>query len=196
MVALVALFAASASGWVNSPELKKEIADKEAALAKDPGSPEALFDLAITYAYTNKIQEGLDALKRSGELSGDVKKFSLKLINKHFAEVKKNPYDWRARFRLAFAYYFGGYKEYSITEFRNIAVIDPKSPWPHGYIAIILAEDGKWNEAVASMKKAIKIDSNVAAFHLGLGQGYYKLNMPWQGNMETLEALRLKALGF
>jgi hypothetical protein len=46
------------------------------------------------------------------------------------------------------------------------------------------------------MKKAIAIDSNVAAFHLGLGQAYYKMNNAMGGFFETAEALRLKALGY
>ena len=63
-------------------------------------------------------------------------------------------------------------------------------------MAIILAEENKWDEAMFQMKKAISIDSNVAAFHLGLGQAYYKLNMPLAGALEAGEALRLRALGY
>jgi len=46
------------------------------------------------------------------------------------------------------------------------------------------------------MKKAISVDSSVAAFHLGLAQAYYKVNMPFAGALEAGEALRLRALGY
>ncbi|MEK7376431.1 MAG: tetratricopeptide repeat protein, partial [Candidatus Margulisiibacteriota bacterium] len=193
-VILMLLVSCSASfGWVMTQEFSGEIAQKEAASAKNPSSADAHFDMAITYAYTNKIQEGLDELKKTGALAGDRQGYARKIIERYYAAVKKNPSDWRARFRLAFAYYFGGYRDYSIQEMQNIANIDPTTPWPWGYMAIIYAEENKWDKAIESMKKAISIDSNVAAFHLGLGQGYYKINRPAAGFSESFEALRLKA---
>ena len=191
------LISCSASlSWVMTPEFSREIAQKEAAVAKKPSSADAHFDMAITYAYTNKIKEGLDELKIAGSLVDDKPAYARQLIERYYPMVKKNPSDWRVRFRLAFAYYFGGYRDYAITEMQNIANIDPRTPWPWGYMAIIYAEQNKWNKAIECMRKAISIDSNVAAFHLGLGQGYYKVNRPTVGFSETLEALRLKALGY
>jgi len=96
------------------------------------------------------------------------------LIEKYYGLVNENPSDWKLRFRLAFAYYFGGYKKYAKLALQNVANIAPGNAWPYGYMAIISAEDNKWDEAVSEMKKAIAIDSNVAAFHLGLGQGTTK----------------------
>ncbi|MFA5097123.1 MAG: tetratricopeptide repeat protein [Candidatus Margulisiibacteriota bacterium] len=190
------IFCSVSFAWVMTPEFRSEISKKEAALSASPASPDAHFDLAITYAYTNKIQEGLDQLKKTADLAGNKTAYARKLIERYYPMVSKNPSDWRTRFRLAFAYYFGGYQDYALQEMRNIAAIQPGSPWPWGYMAIIYAEQNKWNEAIDHMKKAISIDSNVAAFHLGLGQGYYKINRPAAGFAETMEALRLKALGY
>lgn len=179
-----------------TPEFAKEIAQKQAAVKANPRSPDANFDLAITYAYTNKVQEGLDMLKVTQGLCGDVPTYAKQLIERYYAIVQQNPKDWRARFRLAFAYYFGGYKKYSITEFFNIASIDPKNPWPYGYVAVIYGEENKWKEAIGYMKRAIALDSNVAAFHLGLALGYSKTGNPVGAMFEGGEAMRLKALGY
>ena len=183
-------------GWTMTPQYAKEIAEKEAAVKGNPSSPDAHFDLAITYAYTNKVQEGLDELKKVSTLVPDHKAYARTIITKYYSQVEQSPSNWRIRFRLAFAYYFGGYKDYAIDELQNVANTDPKNPWPYGYMSVIQAEQGKWNKAVGSMKKAIALDSNVAAFHLGLGQGYYKLNIPMKGFSETMEAVRLKAMGY
>lgn len=177
-------------------DLSQEIAEKEEAVNRNPESPDARFDLAITYAYTNKIDAGLNELKKTAYLINGRKKYSQELIERYYSEVKKNPYNWKIRFRLAFAYYFAGYKKYAIEELKNIAIIDPKNPWPHGYIAIIYAEEENWGYGIKSMKKAIALDSNVAAFHAGLGAAYYKTNDPISGLMEMAEAFRLKALGY
>ncbi len=182
--------------WVNSPELLSEIKEKEAAVQANPRSPDARFDLAITYAYTNKIEAGLDALKITAELAGDTKKYARCLIEKYYEKVKADPGNWKTRFRLAFAYYFGGYKKQATAELQNIANLDPRNPWPYGYMAVIAAEEERWRDGIAYMKKAISIDSNVAAFHLGLAQAYYKTGNSFGGIMETAEALRLRALGY
>jgi predicted Zn-dependent protease len=182
--------------WINTPELLKEIEQKEAAVKAAPNSPDARFDMAITYAYTNKIEAGLDALKVTGNIAGNTKKYSRYLIEKYYAEVIDNPGNWKARFRLAFAYYFGGYKKQASNELQNVANLDSKNPWPYGYMAVIAAEDERWQEGIKYMKKAISIDSNVAAFHLGLAQAYYKTGNSFGGVMEAGEALRLRTLGY
>lgn len=177
-------------------ELANEIAEKESVVKRNSASPDASFDLAITYAYTNKIEAGLNELKKTADLAGDKKKYSRELIEKYYSLVQRNPSDWKIHFRLAFAYYFGGYKKYAIEELKNISVIDPKNPWPHGYMAIIYAEDENWQDGIKAMKKAISLDSNVAAFHAGLAAAYYKVNNPVPGFVEMAEALRLKAMGY
>jgi len=177
-------------------EFAKEIAQKQAAVKADPRSADANFDLAITYAYTNKVQEGLDMLKVTQSLCGDVPSYARVLIERYYSKVKRDPEDWKARFRLAFAYYFGGYNDYSVTEFLNIAAMDPKDPWPYGYIAVIYGYEDRWRDAVAYMKRAIAVDSNVAAFHLALALGYSKTGNHMGSLFEGGEALRLKALGY
>ncbi|MCX5748953.1 MAG: hypothetical protein NTZ10_01725 [Candidatus Saganbacteria bacterium] len=193
---LIFSMATAAFCWTMTAEFAKETAEKEAAVKASPRSPDALFDLAITYAYTNKVQEGLDTLKNVSKLVSDTKTYSRQLIERYYVEVQQNPKDWRVRFRLAFAYYFGGYKKYAVTELQNVAATDPKNPWPYAYIAVIYGEDDRWNEAVASMRRAISMDSNVAAFHLALALGYSKTGNPLGAMFEGGEAMRLKAMGY
>ncbi len=182
--------------WKNTPELKKEIMEKEGAVKSSPKSPDAYFDMAITYAYTNKIESGLSALKKTADLCGDVKGYSKVLIMRYYPAVQKNPDDYKLRFRLAFSYYFGGYKKYAKDELKNVTVVAPKNPWAWGYMAIISVEDYFWSDALYQMKKSIYIDSNVAAFHLGLAQAYSKTGNNFGAVLETSEALRLRAMGF
>jgi len=196
LILIVVIFIQVSSAWVNTKELLSEIKQKEIAVKNNPTSPDAMFDLAITYAYTNKIEEGLNTLKKTAELAKDTKNYARYLIEKYYKIVVANPGDWKARFRLAFAYYFGGYKNLAMLELQNIANLEPKNPWPYGYMAVIAAEDEKWQEAIKYMKKAIAIDSNVAAFHLGLAQGYQKTGNNLGAVLETAEAFRLKALGY
>lgn len=182
--------------WVNTTQLKEEIRQKELAVRNNPTSPDAMFDLAITYAYTNKIEAGLETLKKTAELVKDTKTYARYLIEKYYDIVKKSPRDWRMRFRLAFAYYFGGYKDLALMELQNIANLEPKNPWPYGYMAVIKAEQENWEEAIKYMKKAIAIDYNVAAFHLGLAQAYQKTGNHLGAMLESAEAFRLRALGY
>jgi len=80
-------------------------------------------------------------LGKTAQLAGDKEAYSKFLIEKYFKLVQDNRYDWRLRFRLAFAYYFGGYRHYAKSELRNISQIAPKNPWSYGYMAIISAEE-------------------------------------------------------
>lgn len=195
-IIFILLFCGVAYSWAMTQEYRNEISQKENAVSRSPNDPDAHFDLAITYAYTNKVEAGLNELKKTSTLVKDQKAYAKELITRYFDLVKKNPEDWKLRFRLGFAYYFGDYKKYAMDELQNVANVNPGNPWPYGYMAIIAAEDNKWNDGILYMKKAIAIDSNVAAFHLGLGQGYYKTGNSVKGFFETAEALRLRAIGY
>jgi Tfp pilus assembly protein PilF len=190
---LLGYSALPAQAWRLSDELKQEIAVKKAAVTASPKDPYAHFDLAITYAYTNNIQDGWDELKKVVEIDPNFKPKGLRM---YIEKVTKDPSDWRLRFRLAFAYYFNDNKEDAIRELKNVLLIDPSNVWAYGYIALIYGELGKIDTAMEYTKTGLKIDSNVAALHLLLGEGYYKKGDSWRGFLERWEALRLRALGF
>jgi len=186
-------FELPAKAWSINTELRQEIAAKQAAVAKAPNSALAHFDLGITYAYTNNIQKGWDELKKVEELNP---KFRSQGRNLYINKVTADPDDWRLRFRLAFAYYFNNEKNDAIRELKNVLIIDPNNVWAYGYLALIYGELNEVDTAIDYTKKGIKIDSNVAALHLLLSEGYYKKGNSWGGFIERMEAVRLLALGF
>jgi len=179
--------------WRITPELQKELAQKQAAVRANPKDPDARFDLAITMAYTNNLQDGWDNLKKTVELDPGYKK---KGLENYISKVNASPSDWRLRFRLAFAYYFNDLKKDAIHELDNVLIIDPYNVWAFGYIALIYGEIGNVDTAMEYTKRGLKIDSNVAALHLLLGEGYNRKGDKWAGFREIMEALRLRALGY
>jgi len=182
-----------AFAWRITPELQKELAQKQAAVKANPQDPDARFDLAITMAYTNNLQDGWDNLKKTVELDPGYKK---KGLETYIRKVNASPSDWRLRFRLAFAYYFNDQKKDAIHELNNVLLIDPYNVWAYGYIALIYGELGETDTALDYTRRGLKIDSNVAALHALLGEGYNRKGDKWRGFAEIMEALRLRALGF
>ena len=187
------IFSGTAFAWKITPELRKELEEKKAAVARNPDDPAAHYDLAMTYGYTNHVLEAWEELKKVHELDPTYKDRALKFyINK----VNQDPGDWKVRFRLAFALYFNDKKEDAIQQFKYVLVSDPYNVWAYGYISLAYGEMGEIDEAIKWAKKGIEIDNLVAALHLLLSQGYYRKGENWKGFWEGAEALRLKALGY
>jgi tetratricopeptide (TPR) repeat protein len=183
----------SANAWRITPELQKELAQKQAAVRAKPQDADARFDLAITMAYSNNIQDGWTNLKKTVELDPDFRKKALK---EYIYRVTAEPNDWRLRFRLAFAYYFNDKKKDAIREFDNVLTLDPGNVWAYGYNALIYGELNQVDTAMSYTKRGLKIDSSVAALHLLLAEGYNRQGNTWGAMMEGMEAVRLRALGY
>jgi tetratricopeptide (TPR) repeat protein len=194
---LLAALCSSAGAWEITKELQDEVNLKLASVEAAPNDPYTRFDLAITYAYTNKIQEGWEELKKVNELN---KKFAPAALEMYTKQVQKTPNDWKLRFRLAFALYFNEKKMDAIKEMEYISNMepkeDPKRIWAYAYMSLIYGEEDKVSIAIDYAKKALKIDSNVAAIHMLLASGYSKKGKSWEAFWEGMEALRLKALGY
>lgn len=193
VVSCLLLVVGGAGAWRITPELQKELAQKQAAVRANPTDPDTRFDLAITMAYTNNLQDGWANLKKTVELDPGYRKKGLELYT---AKVTAAPGDWRLRFRLAFAYYFNDRKKEAIRELDNVLKIDPYNVWAYGYIALIYGELGEVDTAMDYTRRGLKIDSNVAALHALLGEGYNRKGDKWKGFSEIMEALRLRALGY
>lgn len=191
--ALVLLCAFSAQAWRISKDLEQEIKIKKAALTAHPKDPHAYFDLAITYAYTNNIQDGWNQLKKVVDIDP---KFKAKGLEMYAKKVNASPNDWKLRFRLAFAYYFNERKQEAVRELKNVLILDPDNIWAYGYIALIYGELGDVDTAMEYTRRGLKIDSNAAALHLLLSEGHYKKGDGVAGWLERFEALRLRALGY
>ena len=182
-----------AHAWRITPELQQELNQKQAAVKARPNDPFAHFDLAITMAYTNHLQEGWNYLKKTVEIDPDFRKKGLEFYIK---KVTENPGDWRLRSRLAFAYYFNDKKDQAIQELENVLKINPYQVWAYGYLALIYGEMNEIDKAMEYTQKGIKLDSNVAALHLLLAEGYKRKGDNWKAFLETMEAVRLRALGY
>lgn len=193
IISCLLLAVSCAFAWRITPELQKELDQKQAAVRANSKDADARFDLAITMAYTNNIQDGWNQLKKTVELDPNYKKKGLDLYMK---KVTDSPNDWRLRFRLAFAYYFNDKKKDAVHELDNVLILDPYNVWAYGYAALILGEMGNIDTAMVYTRRGLKIDSNVAALHLLLSEGLYKKNDSWGGFVERIEALRLRALGY
>jgi tetratricopeptide (TPR) repeat protein len=192
-VLLVVSLSSNGFAWVISKELKQELLEKKAAAAKNPKDPSTLFDLAITYGYTNHLLEGIDTLKKINVIDPQ---FRFQALGIYIKKVIEDPGDWKLRFRLAFVYYFNDKKTDSVREFENVLKIDPYNVWAYGYMALLYGEMGEIDKAISITKQALKIDSNVAALHLLLGEGYLRKGDFWGGWAERMEAIRLRALGY
>ena len=179
--------------WRADKQLLQEIKDKKAQVSANPNSALAHFDLAITYAYTNHIQEGWDELKKVEALDPTFRKTGLAL---YITKVNLDPQDWKLRFRLAFAYYFNQDRKSAIRELDNVLILDPYNVWAYGYIALLYGELNETDKAMDYTLRGLKIDSNVAALHLLLAEGYNRKGNKWGTMAEGMEALRLRALGF
>jgi tetratricopeptide (TPR) repeat protein len=193
VVSCLLLVVSYANAWRITPELQKELKEKQAAVRANPKSADARFDLAITMAYTNNIQDGWDNLKKTVELDPGYRKKGLEL---YLNKAIENPNDWRLRFRLAFAYYFNDKKKDAIRELDNVIILDPYNVWAYGYAALIYGEIGEVDTAMNYTKRGLKIDSSVAALHLLLAEGYNRKGDKWRGFLEAMEAMRLRALGY
>lgn len=193
----VSVIASNAFGWTITTELQNEINQKLKAVELAPNEPAAHFDLAITYAYTNFIQEGWDELKKVNDMDP---KFAPIALTVYSGLAAQYPSDWKIAFRLAFALYFNNRKIEAIEVLKKIPDMDPKDDpkriWAYGYIGLINGELGNVDPAVDYVKKALEIDSNVGALHLLLASGYYKQGRNWEAFWEGVEALRLKAVGY
>jgi tetratricopeptide (TPR) repeat protein len=181
-----------------SKDLKAEIGDKEFSVKVRPNDPQALFELAMTYAYSNRIEDGLNELKKIDKLDPQYAPKALKYYQK---KAKLFPNDWKVRFKYAFALYFNetrhnNYKQLAIQEFKNVIKLDPKNVFAYGYIATIYGDLNEVEDAIDYAKQALEIDSDVAAIHLLLGAAYYKKGQAGLGLQETMEAMRLRALGY
>jgi len=182
-----------ASCFQLTKELKSEIDDKQWLVKVHPNDPQYHFDLAITYAYSNRIEDGLAELKKVKELD---ESYAPKAMAYYSKKTGLFPDDWKLRFRYAFALYFNDEKKEAIAEFQKIIQQDPKNVFSYGYIAVIYGEMGNVDDAIEYAQKALDIDSNIAAIHLLLATAYYKKGRPGPGFQETFEALRLRALGY
>ncbi len=157
-----------------------------------PNGPYTLFNLSMTMAYMGKVEEGSKLLNRVAELDPDIVEKMLKRYNTVLAQ---DPNNWRTHFRLGFIYYFDNKLYKALEHLQWVADSEPvngKNAWAYGYIAVIKAEQGKWNRAEEACKKALEIEPDGAALHAALAQAYYNQKKFVEASAEMIKALSLK----
>jgi tetratricopeptide (TPR) repeat protein len=182
-----------------STELKKEIEEKQKIVAQKPNDPNAHFDLAISLSYSGFLEEGWGELTKVDQLDP---KYTDKAIEKYDKIITQNADDWRARFRLAFAYYFTWFKDKTKTAFREKAVHefeeiikrDPKNIWAYNYMGYVFAEDNNLDKSIPIWKKSISIDPDEPITHFVLGHAYLRKGDYLKGLSEISTAYKLKTL--
>ena len=97
---------------------------------------------------------------------------TLCLINT--CQLSKKPNNWKAHFRLAFAYYFKKDKQKAIDSFEKVIKIKPNHVWSMGLIALILGEQKKYDDCIKWCKRALRINDDATAVHFLLGKAYYE----------------------
>ncbi|MFC1595799.1 tetratricopeptide repeat protein [Candidatus Margulisiibacteriota bacterium] len=191
---MICVLAANVFGIAKiSKDILFEHAKYKYMVEKNPEDAWAHFNLAITYAYMGKVELGLKELGEADRLD---KEFAPKAIARYTRKVEEKPQSWQARFRLAFAYYFGGEKDNALKELQNVVSIkgvNGKNAWAYGYMAIIYGEQEKWDKAVESCKKGLRIEPDAAAIHLALAQALLKKGNGFSAASELFVAFRLQA---
>ena len=172
--------------------LLKEVEKKYAIFEAHPTSNEALFNLAMAYAYTGQIRKGWATLKKVDPNYADT------VINTYLPLTKSEPKEWRHYFKLAFGHYFKDEKEKCVTLFETALVYDPENVWVMAFIALVKGDMGYVDETIEICKKALKIEPNATAIHFLLGVGYQRKGellkcmkeMMIVGRLETEEAIK------
>jgi tetratricopeptide (TPR) repeat protein len=148
------------------PELLEEAKAKRIIFKQSPGSAEAKFELAMAYAYTGRVRKGWAMLKEVPEPYAKIVKA------KYTALSKKEPKEWKHRFKLAFGYFFLKRKDDAINEFKKVLEIDPQQVWAMGFIALIEGERNNTAECMVWCNKALEIEPNATGVHFLLAEAY------------------------
>lgn len=207
---LIYLFILTSMSWSIPPaNLLDEYNNNKKTAQANPKDANAWFAYAMSCAYTGKLDEGMDALKKVDETDS----LYAKRINPILKQkITHNPTEWKDRFYYAFASYAmtidkkkykmtaqesGEYQEESIRQFMEISkLLGDKNyitAWSWGYIAAIRGEQGKFQEAISLLRKAIKIEPDGLYLHLALGYAYLKTGNYLGLLGESLMVGRLKA---
>lgn len=153
-----------------SPEQLDELVRLKSDYTTKP-SAESCFEYAMALAYNGQVEKGWGVLKKIPTYDPH---YAGEVVEKYKGVIAQSPQNWKAHFKLAFGYYFMNKKDLTLVHMERAAALDPKNPWPVGYLALVKGEMGQMDEAVRLAKKAVQMEPNAAALHFLLSTGYYK----------------------
>ena len=189
------MLAIISNGIFGFPQLSPEDAKTQTELVRkinlDPRNPALRFELAMEYASTGWIELGWDQLTLVPKLQED---YETIVFKKYSEAIETAPNDWKAHFRLAFAYYFMDKKDLAIQSFQQTLTIYPNHVWSMGLIGLIYGEQKKYDKCIEWTKKALRINDDATAIHFLLGQAYYETGHYFGVLGESLSVGRLKSI--
>lgn len=170
--------------------LLKEVEAYRSKVKVSPKKTDLLFEYAMSCAYTDNVDEGLDALKAIDDVDPEYGKRTTPILK---LKVANDPNNWRLRFRYAFAIYSltvdskkkgisremkRKHKEEAFNQFKEVVrILGDKSyisAWAYGYMGAIRGDQKRFHEGVKLLEKAVKIEPDAEYLHIALGFGYYK----------------------
>lgn len=154
---------------------KSVVARYQAEVARNPGSVEAHFRLAVAYAHEGALVEGWEHLKRVDQLLGGETgrpPVARAFLDEARAALRRNPSDVFALYRMAFAAYFANRKDLALHAMRKAAALEPKNPWTLGYVGFLHGEREEVDEAIAWWQRGVRVDPRNAVLHYLLGLAY------------------------
>lgn len=166
-------------------------AELTSKLNQTPNDVDLRFELAMAYASTGWIELGWEQLKLVPKLNSNYEKV---VYDKYSELVKREPDNWGAHFRLAFAHYFKKDKAAAIKSFKQVLAIKPDHIWSMGLIALILGEQKQYDECIKWSKKALEINNDATAIHFLLGSAYYETGDYFGVLGQTIQVGRLKSI--
>lgn len=191
-----------ALGFLSSPakavyeltsDVQKEFVANKKLIQKNPKSALYQFNYAVTLAYMGKIEEGATALNKVTELDS---KFVKKNLSSFILAAKKNPPDYRVKFRLAFLYYFNNDFDKAYRELEIISKDADESylkAWALGYMAVIRGDKQKrWKEALDLCNRALDYEPEAYGLHAALAVAQKENNNMMGAVGSLMKALSLR----
>ena len=166
-------------------EILAELAKNQQLYEQHPTENEAIFNLAMSYAYTGQVVKGWKKLKLISD------EYANTVVTKYAQLSKEHSSEWRYPFKYAFGFFFKKEKEKAIDQFKRVIEIKPTEVWAYAYIALIYGEMGNSKKCLEYCKKALKIEKNATAVYVLQAEAYRREKKYFKALKSTLTYGRL-----
>jgi serine/threonine-protein kinase len=182
-----------------------ELAESECrrANALDPNDPEAHRVLGQAYEATNRLDEALAEYRKAVELDPADLRNRQQLANFYFErsdysaalmhfqkEVELDPNEATAHYALGTVYFTSGRLAEAETQLR-LAIHLAETPDEWHNLGLVLMEERKYTEAIASILRATSLAPEQLIFRMNLGTAYQLMNRKFAAEEAYRRALKL-----
>lgn len=164
------------------------INEYEKYLLKDKKQPEVYFKLGKAYYKKGDFEKAVEAFTIVTELKPDyleayqrLSEASMQIaapeneIDMCLKEVRKNPNNADAHFRLGLSYYKHNNLEDAKREYETAIGLDSNKAEAYFNLGVLYQDFDSQDKAIEMYKKAIEITPNYDTSHFNLGVAYYKI---------------------